>query len=277
MFARITGAAMRGILVALLVATPSLLLPGYTSDATEMVALLAILAGVLTFAEYNTDFPSFIEFRDAPPMNRMRFVALFLMFFILTIAAKHSYSPTTMTGLFAGLSGLIGQLTDFPYSPVRLVILMLPAESLSHTVDSVRAAAGVSYVIALTTVLSFLFAVRILGWPISSGAFNVWVNLPLFDPTTGGDVVHRLQRDARINIVVGFLLPFIIPAVIKLASDLIDPITMRDPQTMIWTISAWAFLPSSMIMRGVAMSRIAELIEEKRRRVYANAEAIQTA
>jgi hypothetical protein len=30
-------------------------------------------------------------------------------------------------------------------------------------------------------------------------------------------------------------------------------------------------------MRGMAMLRIAELIEEKRRRAYANAEAMQTA
>ncbi len=263
--------------MALLVATPSLLLPGYTSDATEMIALLAILAGALTFAEYNTEFPSFIEFRDAPPLNRMRFIALFTMFFILTIIAKHRFEPTTLTGLVAGFGGLIGFLTDFPYSPVRLVILMLPADSLTQTVDAVRVAAGVCYITALTTVLAFLFSVRIMGWPTSSGAFNVWVNLPLFDPTTGGDVVHRLQRDGRINIVIGFLLPFIIPAVLKLASDLIDPISMDDPQTLIWTMSAWAFLPASMVMRGVAMSRVAELIEEKRRRVYAHAESMQTA
>lgn len=77
--------------------------------------------------------------------------------------------------------------------------------------------------------------------------------------------------------VLGFLLPFIIPALIKIASDLIDPISMQDPQTVIWTMSAWAFLPASMVMRGLAMARVAELIEEKRRRVYANAEAMQTA
>jgi hypothetical protein len=32
-----------------------------------------------------------------------------------------------------------------------------------------------------------------------------------------------------------------------------------------------------MAMRGIAMMRIAELIEAKRRRSYANAEAMQTA
>ena len=37
-------------------------------------------------------------------------------------------------------------------------------------------------------------------------------------------------------------------------------------------MSAWAFLPASMIMRGIAMGRIAELIEEKRNRAYSEAE-----
>lgn len=277
MFERISGAAVRGFLVATVVAIPSLLLPSFTSEAAEMVVLLCLLAGILTFAEYNSEFPSFVEFRDAPPLNRLRFIALFAMVFILTVIAKDGYESTRLTAMFAHFGNVIGTYSDFPYSPVRLVILMLPADALPSTVDAVRVGAGVTYVLTLATIGAFLFAVRVMGWPTSRGAFNVWVNLPLFDPTTGGDVVNRLERDGRTNVILGFLLPFIIPAVIKLASDLIDPITMEDPQTLIWTLSAWAFLPASMIMRGVAMMRIAELIEQKRRRTYANAEAIQAA
>ena len=71
--------------MALLVATPTLLLPSHTTDALELVALLALLAGVLTFTEYNSEFPSLVEFRDAPPLNRMRFIALSAMFLMLTI------------------------------------------------------------------------------------------------------------------------------------------------------------------------------------------------
>lgn len=268
---------MRGILVALLVATPSLLLPGATTHATDMVVLLALLAAMLTFVEYNSHFPSFIEFRDAPPLNRIRFISLFSMIFLLTLICEHKYHPTGLTSLFSGLGMRIGDLVDFPYSPVRLVILMLPQGAPVSLVDSVRVAAGVSYVIALLTVGAFLFVVRFRGWPTTNGAFNVWINLPLFDPTAGGDVVYRLQRDGRANVIIGVLLPFIIPAVVKAASDWINPISMENPQTLIWTMSAWAFLPASMIMRGAAMLRIAGLIEEKRRRAYANAQAMQTA
>jgi hypothetical protein len=96
--------------------------------------------------------------------------------------------------------------------------------------------------------------------------------LPLFDPTSGGDVLFRLQRDARINITLGFLLPFLIPAVIKLAAPVMAPLTMNNPQTLIWTLSAWAFLPTSMIMRGIAMGKVANMISDKRRRAYANSD-----
>ncbi len=45
---------------------------------------------------------------------------------------------------------------------------------------------------------------------------------------------------------------------LKVTADLIGPtINLENPQTLIWTISAWAFLPASMIMRGIAMGRIA--------------------
>ena len=267
---------MRAILVAMLIATPSLLLSKSMSNANELIALLAIIASVLTFIEYSTAYPSFVEFRDAPPINRMRFVALFVMVFFLTIISKHNVDPSNLTAMFAGFGSMIGHGTDFPYSPVHLVILMLPDSASASTIDSVRIAAGVSYIIALIMVAMFLFTVRILGWPTSNGAFNVWINLPLFDPTAGRDVVYRLQRDSCINVILGLLLPFIIPAVIKIASDMIEPLTMANPHTMIWTISAWAFLPASMVMRGIAMMRIADLIEEKRR-AYANAEDMQAA
>ncbi|MCL6285884.1 hypothetical protein M3P21_20410 [Ruegeria sp. 2012CJ41-6] len=279
MIGRITGAVMRGLLVAVMVATPALYLPGYLTSSVEIVVLVAILAFVLTFAEYNSAFPSFIEFRDAPPLNRLRFVALMSMVTFLTLIIKHQYEPTNVTALFSGLGVLTAHMVDFPYSPVRLIVLMLPDHSSLDTINAVRLAAGLAYVLSLTTILTFYFSVRVRGWPTSNGAFNVWINLPLFDPTTGGDVVARLQKDGRANMVIGFLLPFVIPALVKIASNFVNPFPMENPHTLIWVVSAWAFLPASMVMRGMAMMRIAELIEEKRRRAYedADTEAMQTA
>ncbi|WP_254694127.1 hypothetical protein [Sulfitobacter sp. SK012] len=272
MIARMTGAAIRGLLVALMIVTPALMLPGVVSDSSQIVVLVALLASLLTFVEYNSNFPSIVEFRDAAPFNRLRFIALFLTVLFLTLILRGKTEPTALSGALTSIGTIVGNAIDFPYSPVRLVVLMLPDNAPLETVASVRTFAGLSYVISLLAMTAFLVLVRVMNWPTRNGAFNVWVNLPLFDPTAGGDVLDRLQRDSRINIALGFLLPFVIPAVVKLAADLLDPISLEHPQTLIWTLSAWAFLPASMIMRGIAMGKIADMIEEKRRRAYADAQ-----
>lgn len=277
MISRVTGALMRAILVSLLIATPALLMPGVAADSTQIVAFIAILAAVLTFVEYSSAYPSFVEFRDAPPFNRLRFVSLFLTVFLLTVIMRGKTNPNDLTILVTLVGDIVGRAIDFPYSPVRLVLLMLPEDSPETVVATVRTAAGMSYLVALSAMVVFVVMVRIFHWPARNGAFNVWVNLPLFDPTAGGDVLNRLTRDARINITLGFLLPFLIPAVVKAASEMVGPVTLNDPQTLIWTMTAWAFLPASMIMRGIAMGRVAEMIEEKRRRAYAESASLQTA
>ena len=72
-------------------------------------------------------------------------------------------------------------------------------------------------------------------------------------------------------LAIGFLLPFLIPAVVKATYALLNPISLQNPQTIIWSLSAWAFIPASMIMRGLAMRRVASMIADKRRRKYASA------
>jgi hypothetical protein len=268
---------MRGVLVAILVATPALLLPAFATQTPEIVVLLALLCGALTFAEYFSFFPSFIEFRGAPPLNRMRFCALFAIAASLSLILAHPHDPTLLTALLHSVGALLGEALDFPYSPVRLVILMMPVDVPLETLNSVRAGAGICYTLSLLTIAAFFVQIRVRNWPVAQGAFNVWVNLPLFDPTTGGDVVMRLQRDARINVILGVLLPFAIPALVKLAGGMMDAGLLTEPQALVWILAGWSFLPASMLMRGMAMLRVAALIEEKRRRAYANAEALQTA
>jgi hypothetical protein len=256
---------VRAFLVTLLVALPSLMLPGTSSDTAQIVALVAIFGAALTIVEYASDYPGLVEFRDAPPFNRIRFLSLFVTVLLLTLIARGEVAPTTLTRFVEAVGALIGQAIDFPYSPVRLVVLMLPPEAEVAQINLVRTSAGLAYLISLLTLAIFLIYQRLRGWPLGSGTFNVWVNLPTFDPTAGGDVVERLERDARVNIALGFILPFLMPAVIKAATSLFGAVTLENPQTLIWTVAAWAFLPASLFMRGIAMGRIAGMIKEKRR------------
>ncbi|MEM8627903.1 MAG: hypothetical protein AAGF32_08185 [Pseudomonadota bacterium] len=265
MIPRVLGALVRAILVVVMIVTPSLLFPGTAVDVMPVVTRVALLAAGLTFFEYASIYPGLVEFRDAPPFNRIRFGSLFLTVILLTELVIGTTTPTALSQFVSGIGATVGEAIDFPYSPVRLVVLMLPEDADPRHIQLVRDSAGLAYIISLITLAVFVIFQRLRQWPIRNGGFNVWVNLPTFDPTAGGDVVERLERDARFNIALGFLLPFLTPAVIKSATSLFGTVSLDNPQTLIWTVAAWAFLPASLFMRGIAMGRIALLITEKRK------------
>lgn len=255
------------MLVVILITMPALMLPSASNDAVQMVMLVAIFGAALTIFEYSSTYPGLVEFREAPPFNRIRFISLFVTVFLLTTITRGTVEPTTFTEIVTAVGSLIATAIDFPYSPVRLVVLMLPPDTSVAQIELIRTGAGISYLTSLLTLAIFLIVLRLRNWPTRHGAFNVWVNLPTFDPTAGGDVVARLERDARVNIGLGFLLPFMTPAVVKAASTLFGSVSLDSPHTFIWTVAAWAFLPASLFMRGIAMGRIAGMIAAKRRRI----------
>lgn len=272
MISQITGAVVRALLMMMLVAWPALMLSNMAVETTQVVALFAIMAAVLTFAEYATTYPGLVEFRYAPPFNRLRFAALFGTVIVLTLMSRGQIEASPTSLFFETAGARVAQVLDFPYSPVRLVALMLSADVTAQHAHDVRAAAGLSYLVSLVMLAFFWLMLQFRNWPLGPRPFNVWVNLPTFDPTAGGDVVQRLERDAAFNVAIGFLLPFLIPAVIRVSSSLLQPVTLESPLTLIWTMAAWAFLPASLLMRGIAMGRVARLIREKQRQTLQSEE-----
>ncbi len=264
MLSRLPAALVRAALVVMLIVMPYALLPSSETDNTQIIALVAIFGALFTVVEYSADSPSLVEFRDAPPFNRVRFSALFATVLCLSVIFRGEAAPSYLTEQFQNSGAQIGAAIDFPYSPVRLMVLMMPDDTSPAIIQRLRDAAGLSYLVSVFSVIWFVILLRLYRWPRRDGAFNVWINLPTFDPTAGGDVVKRLQRDGRLNIILGFLLPFLVPAVIKLFSTFGTPINLDNPQTLIWTVSAWAFLPASILMRGVALSRVAQMIQLQR-------------
>lgn len=273
MVSRIAGAFVRAVVVVALILAPSLMLPSVGNAGNgQILALMAIFAFALTMFEYSAEYPSLVEFRYAPPFNRLRFVSLAWTVVMLTLMARGAMVPTTFTMLIEAIGAVIGNALDFPYSPVRLLVLMLPADTTAFHVYTVRNAAGVAYLMSLVTLAIFMITLRLTGWPHSARGFNVWVNLPTFDPTAGGDVVERLMRDSRFNIALGFLLPFVVPAMVRTTTSIFGSVSLENTHVMIWTVTAWAFLPASLFMRGIAMGKVAEMICQERRRINAVAE-----
>ncbi|MFP4044069.1 MAG: hypothetical protein ACLFTP_05805 [Rhodosalinus sp.] len=272
MFYRIVGAGLRAVLASLLVALPALAMPETVGASGYALPLVCSIAAVFVFIEYYTDYPSVVEFRDAPPFNRLRFACLFAVVLTTALLCTDLIRPTLLSSAIASLGGLVGAALDVPYSPVRLMLIGISDSGGARMLETVRAAAGLACIYAAVTLASFLVIVR-RGWPVRTGAFNVWINMPLFDPTAGGDIVLRLRREARINLMLGALLPFVLPAVFKLVALVIGPLRLADPHTLIWVMSVWAFLPVSLIMRAIALGRVADMVEHKRRRQAAAAQA----
>jgi hypothetical protein len=262
--ARATGAAVRAFLVMLLIVMPSIILPGIGTDTKQILALVALFGGALVFFEYNAIYPSLIEFRDGAPYNRIRFLMMLTIVVFLSIMVADQADSSTVSRLFHAVGVLIGDAMDFPYSPVRLATYMLADGASSDQIHLVRIAAGTAYLVSLLSLGVFVVVLKLVGWPSTKSAFNVWVNLPTFEPTAGGDVVDRLVRDSHVNLAVGFLLPFVVPALIAVLTTGIPAPTLTSPQTLIWTMALWAYLPAALIMRAVAMARIADMIRIKR-------------
>ncbi len=266
MMMRLVNGAIRGLLTAVLIATPSLLLPGVSPDTAQVVSLIGLAMALLVTIEYASNYPSLVEFRDAPPFNRIRFLCLFATVFLLSVLMRGEAEASGFALFVMALGHVAGLVLDFPISPIRMLLATMPDTATSADILMVRAALGLAFFAAFFSFIIFYLILKLADWPRSMGAFNVWINLPTFDPTSGGDVVSRLRRDGRLNLALGALLPFLVPAVALAGSTVFGPALLSDGQTLIWMVAAWAFLPLSLFMRGIAMMRVADMIAEMRRR-----------
>lgn len=264
MLSRLVGALLRAAIVMMVVATPSLLLPGTTEEGAQMVVLIALFFGIFVAVEYGAVYPALIEFRDAPPFNRLRVLSLLAMLFCLSLVAGGAGPDSSLRLVLNALGYLVGTALDFPWSPLGMVIGYLPSEAPFVSPLQVKVMAGLALLIALIALAVFVLFLRGQNWPHRDQAFNVWVNLPTFDPTTGGDIVARLIRDGRINALLGIFMAFAFPVVGLIGTGNVGASILSSPHAMVWGIALWMFLPLSMFMRALAMMRIADMIRERR-------------
>lgn len=247
------------------VVMPSALLPDVRGDARQLAALAALFAALLTFVEYNAIYPGLIEFRDAPPYNRLRFGQVALTALLLSLLQRDRPGLSALTDGLDAVGVLAGRALGLTHLPDHLARLIHSDQSATAAERAViQSAAGLSLLVALLALLAFAAVLR-RGWPLRRVAFNVWVNLPTFDPTAGSDITWRLKRDAWVNILLGIVLAMLLPlggSIVGGTSGLFAP---PSPQTLVWTLTLWSFLPTSLIMRGMALVRVAGMITAKRR------------
>lgn len=269
MLSRLIGALLRAIVVVVVVVTPSLPIPGTTPEGAQMVMVVALAFGLFTAMEYGATYPALVEFRDAPPFNRVRILSLLVMLFALSVVVGGASSKSSLILVLNALGLLIGHALEFSWSPLSVVLNNLPDETTPISALQIKVMGGLAMFISLTALVIFALLLRLQQWPNRTKAFNVWINLPTFDPTTGSDIVTRLIRDARVNIILGFSVAFVFPVMGMTVVNHIGISMLHSPHAMVWGIALWMFLPLSMFMRGLAMARIADMIRERRARLIA--------
>ena len=101
-------------MVVMLIIMPFALLPDIDQDGTQIVALIAVFGALFTIVEYTARSPSLVEFRDAPPFNRVRFSALFATVLCLSVIFRGEIAPSEITALFQNSGSELGRAVDFP-------------------------------------------------------------------------------------------------------------------------------------------------------------------
>ncbi len=266
MISQLLGAMARAATVFFIVAIPSTLIAGASENNAQAAILLAFAIAVVVGFEYGARYPAIIGFRDAPPFNRLRAIAALATLFCLSVVAKADFD-TTFTWVLNALGVLIGRALDFPLSPVWVFFNTIPSDTPEIIVVQARIMAGLAIFIAFATLCVFAILIRLHQWPNHGRAFNVWINLPTFDPTTGADVVKRLIHAARVNVILGLVLLFLLPVGHTIVATHLGWAVFASLETMVWGIWVWMFLPLSFLMRGLAMARIADLIRARRTRL----------
>ena len=189
-----TSALLRAVLMAWLVVIPALMLPGVGSDAQQFAFIIGLLAAVFVFVEYFSTYPSLLEFRFAPPFNRIRFAAVFCFVFAMSLVYGNDSNPNVLNGILSALSHLLANLTDVPYSPVRLVLLALPEDLETLAVYNIRLAAALSYTIAVVSLVVFYLLVRFKTSPPVVGSNRGRFTQTLKAPLRVGQFLNRTSR-----------------------------------------------------------------------------------
>ena len=264
MIGRLFGAVIRAALIVLVVAAPSFLLPGVSVASQEISLIVAAIAAAFTVFEYASTHPGLIDFRFAPPYNRVRYFAfaaqvLSIVFLCRAVEGMDSFSPDMLR-----LADEAVTLLDFPLSPVRVAQEMIAIDEGQDFSVLIKRAAALSFVVTFASLLFFAALLWLFRWPVGRKDFNLWINLPTFEPGYGRDVERRLRRDGVINVLAGLALLYLLPVLLSRASGWFNPTVLANYQPLTWSVTFWAFFSGSLVIRGAAILKVAYLVRRTR-------------
>ncbi len=264
MFARLIGALIRAGLVIVVIASPSLLLPDVSLASQEISLILGGVIAAFTLFEYASTHPGLIDFRFAPPYNRIRFLAFAVQIFSLVFLCRALEGEDSFSSSLIALSDQMIEWLSFPLSPVNVAADMIAAGEDPTLALLLSRAAALSFFVTFCSLAFFAVFLWLFRWPVGRRDFNLWVNLPTFEPGYGRDVERRLNRDGLINLLSGVVFLYILPVLLSRTSGWFDPSVLNNYQPLVWGVTLWAFISGSLVIRGAAILKVALLVRRSR-------------
>jgi len=258
---RLIGAVLRAVVMIIIIALPSFILPDSTLNARELSMIAGGVVGAFTIFEYAAKSPGFVDFRFAPPYNRMR-VAI-IASELLVIAFYYRDLP--LGGSIIDFGEQVSALATLPGSPVRMTLDMFANTLTPGQLSRLGTAMSLAMVLALGLATLFAILLWVSRWPVDRAGFNLWVNMPNFEPSEVGRTERRLYRDGMLNILFAPLILYSAPYVLPLASNTLGSSLLREPQSVVWLATLWAFVPASLIIRGAAILKIRWILREAKK------------
>jgi len=261
MLGRLTGGLIRALLVVVIIAAPAFMLPSVSQAAQEISLIVGAIIGAFTMFEYASSTPGLIDFRFAPPYNRIRFITFCALVIALVFLCRATAGAEGPGAQVLELADAASALVNFPFSPVNPTLELIGEGAEESQRNLLRRALSFSFLIAFVSFLFFALMLWFFKWPVGREKFNLWANLPTFEPSSGRDVQRRMVRDGFANILIGVSTPYLLPVLASRSGGWFDPSVLQNFQPLIWGCVAWAFVPASMIIRGAALLKVGWLVK----------------
>jgi hypothetical protein len=256
--ARAPGALLRAALTLAVMVSPLVLVADPSGAARDATLIAALSAALLVLFEYASGTPALVDFRDARPVNRLRFAMA-----AITLIATLAYVTAAPGGALDAGGRALGAALGGWASPVGMMADALSRPSALGPDAATRGAAAVALASAALLSAGAAAALWFGGWPGAPGAFNRFTNLPTFDAAEAPDAPRRLRRLGLQVIVMGFALPVALLAGVAAAAALLDEEVLTRPLPLAWTVSIWAAASGAQVIRGVALVKLSRVLADE--------------
>ncbi len=253
------GALVRAVALVIIIAAPAFLLPNVTTASQEITLIVAGIAAAFTIFEYASSHPGLIDFRFAPPYNRVRYMIFGLQILSLIFLCRADAGDDSFSEAYLTLVDQAVAMINFPLSPVAM------AGNLIGGGDLIIRAAALSFLVTYVALTAFGIFLWLVPWPVGRRDFNLWINLPTFEPGYGQDVERRLYRDGMLNMFLGVVTIYLLPVFGSFIDGWLDPIRSGDYQALVWSATFWGFVSGSLMIRGAAILKVSWLVRRTRR------------